>query len=213
MAYKYLLFDLDGTLTDPKEGITKSVIYSLEKQNIETGDQEAYTWFIGPPLDDSYRSMGFDEEQIALSIRLYRERFEDVGWVENVPYEGVESMLEDLSKVYTLAIATSKPTVFAEKILDHFGYSKYFKAIVGSNLDRTRVRKAEVIEEALRQLHWPSRDEVLMIGDRSHDLEGALVNQIDAVHVLYGYGDASEHKSYQPVLVANDFDDLRAFLI
>ena len=212
MNYKYVLFDLDGTLTNPKEGITKSVVYSLEKQNIKAASADSYEHFIGPPLDDSYREMGFGDEQIAESIRLYRERFEAYGWIENVPYEGIHDLLEKLNETRILGVATSKPTYFAEKILNHFELSKYFKVIVGSNMDRTRVNKNEVIEEALRQLGNPSVAEVLMIGDRIHDLEGAKKHGMDALRVLYGFGDETEHEGYDTVGVADSVQSLKTIL-
>lgn len=212
MTYKYILFDLDGTLTNPEEGITKSVVYSLEKQGIEVYPREKYQHFIGPPLDDSYKAMGMDEDQISKSIRLYRERFETKGWRENIPYEGIKELLECLQHDHILGVATSKPTFFAEKILQYFDLAKYFKVIVGSNLDRTRIKKSEVIEETLRQLGNPEIKEVLMIGDRLHDVEGAAEHQMDVVRVLYGFGERDEHLSYEVVTTCETVDALKDLL-
>lgn len=209
MTYKYILFDLDGTLTNPEEGITKSVVYSLEKQGIEVHPREHYQYFIGPPLDDSYRAMGMDEDQIAKSIHLYRERFETKGWVENIPYKGIKELLECLQSDHILGVSTSKPTLFAEKILNHFDLAKYFNVIVGSNMDRTRVRKTEVIEETLRQLGNPEIKEVLMVGDRLHDVEGAAEHQMDVVRVLYGFGERDEHVNYEVVATCETVDALK----
>lgn len=209
MNYKYILFDLDGTLTNPEEGITKSVVYSLEKQGIEANPREHYQYFIGPPLDDSYRAMGMGEDQIAESITLFRERFETKGWCENIPYKGIKEFLESLKPNHILGVATSKPTLFAEKILNHFDLAKYFNVIVGSNMDRTRVRKSEVIAETLRQLGNPAIKEVLMVGDRLHDVEGAAEHQMDVVRVLYGFGERDEHLGYKVITTCESVDGLK----
>lgn len=212
MKYPYILFDLDGTVTDPKEGIAKCVVYSLEQLGLEAEPWESYGFFIGPPLVDTYMEMGLKEDEIEEAIRLFRVRFSDVGWKENVPYEGIDALLESLSKEATLAIATSKPTIFAKRILDHFNLSQYFDVIVGSELDGTRNNKADVIEEALRQLKRPSKDQVVMIGDRKHDIEGANVHSIDAIRVLYGYGEPDEHKTYKTLATAASLEDLSNLL-
>ncbi len=209
MNYKYILFDLDGTLTNPEEGITKSVIYSLEQQGIKVNPREHYQYFIGPPLDDSYGAMGMDEDQIAESIRLYRERFEATGWGENIPYEGIKELLESLESDHILGVATSKPTFFAEKILNHFDLAKYFKVIVGSNMDRTRVRKSDVIKETLLQLGNPEIKDVLMVGDRLHDVVGAAEHRMDVVRVLYGFGEKDEHLDYEVITTCETVDALK----
>lgn len=152
--YRYILFDLDGTLTDPKLGITSCVQYALYKFGIEEPDPDKLEPFIGPPLLDSFQEFyGFDEEKGMQAIAYYRERFATVGILENEIYPGVSQMLARLQKAGArLAVASSKPTVFVTRILEHFGIISYFDVIVGSELDGTRARKEEVVEEALRQL-------------------------------------------------------------
>ena len=207
--YDYILFDLDGTLTDSSEGITRSVVYSLEKQGIKTKAPDAYYSFIGPPLDDSYGAMGMDKDQVDESIRLYRERYETLGWKENKPYEGIIDLLDILSQNHTLGVATSKPTLFAQRILELFQMDKYFKVIVGSNMDRTRLAKREVIEEVLVQLGNPERPRVLMIGDREHDLIGAVQHGVDAIRVLYGFGTEKEHEGHKYLEICRSVEDLK----
>ncbi len=152
--YHYILFDLDGTLTDPKPGITGCVQYALRKFGIEEPDLDKLEPFIGPPLLDSFQEFyGFDEEKGLQAIAYYRERFSVVGLFENEIYPGIAQMLARLQKAgIRLAVASSKPTVFVTRILEHFGILSFFDVIVGSELDGTRGRKEEVVEEALRQL-------------------------------------------------------------
>lgn len=199
MNYKYILFDLDGTITDSEEGITKSVVYALEQEGIHAGSKESYRSFIGPPLEESFAAMGMNQEEIDRLILSYRKRFDAKGWMENTPYKGMETLLESLQSKYILGLATSKPTVYAEKILAHYDFSKYFKVIVGSNLDRTRINKSDVIKEAMSQLNHPDPKDVLMIGDRLHDIVGARSNHIDALRVMYGFGTEDEHDNYEVI--------------
>ncbi|MGL5675277.1 MAG: HAD family hydrolase [Cellulosilyticaceae bacterium] len=193
--YNTILFDLDGTLTDPKEGITKSVQHALKAFGIEA-QLDDLLCFIGPPLQWSFQEYyGFDEEKAKLAIEKYRERFREIGMFENKVYEGIEEMLEALVKEgKTLAVATSKPEVFAVQILEHFGLAKYFKVIVGSELDGTRVNKKDVIEEVFVRLQLTEEEKVhiLMIGDRKHDIIGAKACGIDSIGVRFGYGEGNE---------------------
>lgn len=154
MRFRYLLFDLDGTLTDPKEGITASVQYALRSFGIEEPDLDRLTPFIGPPLKDSFMEMyGFNEKQAEEAIEKYREWFRPTGIFQNAIYPGIREMLEKLKmKGKVLAVASSKPQVFVEQILHHFEIYDYFTVIVGSELDGKRGTKEEVVEEALRQL-------------------------------------------------------------
>ena len=154
MRFRYLLFDLDGTLTDPKEGITASVQYALRSFGIEEPDLDRLTPFIGPPLKDSFMEMyGFNEKQAEEAIEKYREWFRPTGIFQNAIYPGIREMLEKLKmQGKVLAVASSKPQVFVEQILHHFEIYDYFTVIVGSELDGKRGTKEEVVEEALRQL-------------------------------------------------------------
>jgi len=190
---RYVFFDLDGTLTDPKEGITKSVAYALKSFGIHVDNLDDLCKFIGPPLKWSFMEYYcFDEEQAEAAIAKYRERFKDIGIFENSVYDGVEIMLDTLKKAgYRLALATSKPIVFAERILNHYGIAKYFDGAFGSELNGTRTDKAEVIRYALEQT-GAKPCEVIMVGDRNHDVYGALKNDMKTIGVLFGYGNREE---------------------
>lgn len=195
--YQYILFDLDGTLTDPKIGITTCVQYALHKMGIEEPDSDRLEPFIGPPLTDSFREFyGMNEEEAVRAVEYYRERFSTVGLFENEVYSGIPELLARLKKDgRKLAIASSKPTVYVKKILEYFSIYEYFDIIVGSELDGTRCRKEEVVEEALEQLSaddkFKKRDAV-MIGDRKFDIEGAKAHQIPSIGVNYGYAADNE---------------------
>ncbi|WZL82753.1 HAD family hydrolase [Vallitaleaceae bacterium 9-2] len=194
MKYTYILFDLDGTLTDPREGITKSVAYALNKMGQKSVNLDELTKFIGPPLKDSFMDYyNFTEDEANKAIELYREYFKDIGIFENHVYQGIPELLKALiEQEKILIVATSKPTVFAERIIRHFDLEKYFKVIIGSNLDGTRTNKAEVIETALLEAGIEQKDDVVMIGDRKHDVIGANVVGIDSIGVEYGYGSYEE---------------------
>lgn len=198
--FDYILFDLDGTLTDPKVGITSSVQYALRSLGIEELSLDALEPFIGPPLADSFREFyGLDEGQIQTAIAKYRERFDSQGIYENEIYPGIAAMLAKLkADVKKLAIASSKPTAFVERILDYFAIRAYFDVIIGSNMDGTRSKKEEVVAEALRQLVPPGmtpagkKAAVAMVGDRRFDIEGAKEHGITAVGVSFGYAPEGE---------------------
>lgn len=192
--YQYLLFDLDGTLTDPGEGITNSVAYALKKWGIEISDRRELYYFIGPPLSASFKKYyGFSEEDAIKSVEYYREYFRDKGIFENRVYDGIPKLLETLKKSgKTLILATSKPEKFAKQILDHFDLAKYFDFVAGASMDESRNKKADVIRYALDLAKIENKAEALMIGDRDQDMLGAQVNGIDSLGVLYGYGDSEE---------------------
>lgn len=235
-----LLFDLDGTLTDPKEGICRSVQYALHAFGIEEPDLDKLEPFIGPPLMDSFMEFyGMTKERAAEAVTKYRERFSVTGWSENVVYDGIPHVLENLRKAgYVLAVASSKPTVFVEKILKHFGLRDAFSVVVGSELDGRRVGKDEVIEETLRRLFAedgesdatgsdvtkdcspnaktagaPRYDDLLMIGDRKFDVEGAHAHGIRCVGVAYGYALPGELKRAQADFIVDSPDELLELLL
>ena len=215
MNYKYILFDLDGTLTDPKLGITKSVAYALKSYGIQVDDLDSLLKFIGPPLQESFvKYYGFSEEQGAEAVEKYREYFKPYGIYENKVYDGVENMLAELVKCgKKVILATSKPTVFANMILEHFHLYKYFTCAVGSELDGSRVKKGEVITEALRQAGVVDKSLAVMIGDREHDILGAKENGIDSIGVLYGYGDRAEHEAAGAGMIVESVEELLQYLI
>ncbi len=215
---KYFLFDLDGTLTDPKEGITTCVQYALHSLGIEEPDLDRLESFIGPPLKDSFMEFyGMDEEQAQAAVKKYRERFNDKGLYENEIYPGIAPMLQMLSeKGFRLAVASSKPTVFVEKILEHFGIRQYFKVVVGSELDGSRTSKDQVVMEALRQLFGAKPilyHEVYMIGDRRFDVEGARAMKVESVGVTYGYGGMEELREAHADYIVESVEELREFLL
>lgn len=192
--YRYVLFDLDGTLTDPGEGITNSVAYALEKYGIAVEDKTVLYAFIGPPLIDSFMKFyGFSEDQARQAVEYYREYYRDRGIFENGVYDGIPGMLDRLKTAgLTLAVATSKPEVFARQILAHYGLEKYFSFIGGSNLDGSRTKKSEVIAYVMESCGISETNAVIMVGDREHDILGAKAVGIDSLGVLFGYGSREE---------------------
>ena len=212
MEKEYLLFDLDGTLTDPKEGITKSVRHALKAYNIEVEDLDTLCCFIGPPLKDSFiEYYGFSEEDAVNAIGVYREYFSDRGIFENEVYEGIEEMLKALtSSGKKLFVASSKPEVFVRKIMEHFGLD--FTFMGGADLGETRVKKADVIRYVLAENGITDLEKVIMIGDRKHDILGAREVGVDSVGVLYGYGDREELTGAQADFLAETVFDLQNLL-
>lgn len=206
MNKQFILFDLDGTLTDPKAGITKAVQYALRKSGIEVENPDALTMFIGPPLRDSYREYyGFSDQEAEDAVIKYREYFSETGIFENELYAGIDAMLRALRKEgKTLAVATSKPTVFAERILRHFGLDTYFSFVAGSELDGSRSQKSEVIQYALEHLAGAAPERTVMVGDREYDILGARGAGIDSVGVLYGYGSLCELTAAKATHIAED---------
>lgn len=215
MKYDIILFDLDGTLTNPKEGITKCVQYALGKMNIIEDDLEKLVPFIGPPLMQTFKeTYQLTDEDANKALAYYRERFSTVGLYENAVFPGIPELLEKLTaQGKTLFVATSKPTVFSVRILEHFGLQKYFQAIIGSNLDGTRVEKNEVIEYVLSELGDHDSAKVLMVGDRKHDIWGAQKNGIDVVGVGYGYGSAEELSGANPDFLVRTVAELGDLLL
>lgn len=213
MKYKHILFDLDGTLTDPMVGITNSVMYALGKFNIEVQDRKELLEYIGPPLSDSFQEYhGLSKEQALLALDYYREYFKDKGLFENKVYDGVEEMLQYLtSHGYTCYIATSKPEVFAKQILKHFKLDTYFTYIAGSTLDQSRNRKGDVIAYALQSSKITDVTEVLMVGDRKHDIIGAKENSIDSLGVLFGYGSKEELTNAGATYIVDSVRELALF--
>lgn len=213
--YKVILFDLDGTLSDPKVGITKSVQYALQKMDFDESDIDKLECFIGPPLQVSFTEYyNFDEVQTQIAIDLYRERFKEKGMFENELYSNIPLLLNSLKeKGFTLIVATSKPTVFAEKILEHFNIEQNFELIVGSNLDGTRTSKTEIIQYILDKYTDHKLDDFIMIGDRKHDIIGANNTGIDSIGVTYGYGSFEELSHSNPTHIVNSVDHLKDILM
>ncbi len=190
---RYLLFDLDGTLTDPALGITRSVQYALRHFGLEENDPQKLLSYIGPPLLDTFRSYGLNDEQAYEALRVYREYFADIGLYENEVYEGIPAFLKAAQEAgYVLLMATSKPEMYACRLMQHFGLSEYFACIAGSDMAETRADKAAVIRYAMQRVGMTDVSEAVMIGDRKYDVEGARRFGMRSVAVLYGYGSYEE---------------------
>ncbi len=215
MNYKHILFDLDGTLTDPEIGITNSVMYALKKYGIVVNDRSELHKFIGPPLWDSFEKYyGFSKEEAKTAVEFYREYYRDKGIFENFVYDGFNTLLNLLKdNGKNLIVATSKPEVFAKQILEYFDLAKYFTYIAGSNLDGTRVKKAEVISYALESCNITNLSEVIMIGDREHDILGAKKVGIASIGVLFGYGDKKELEQAGADLIVNTVEEIGKILL
>ena len=192
--YRHILFDLDGTLTDPFEGITNSVVHALKRYNVEVSDKKELRCFIGPPLVESFmKYFGFTEADAKNAVEVYREHFGTKGLFENRLYDGIPEVLQRLRESgKTVIMATSKPEVYARRIAEHFDIAKYFDYMAGSELNGTRIAKTEVIEYALDTLGITDRESCLMIGDRLHDINGAKKSGMRSVGVLWGYGSKEE---------------------
>ncbi|MBR0788886.1 HAD family hydrolase [Bradyrhizobium manausense] len=187
-----IYFDLDGTLTDPKPGITGSIQYALKKLGKSVPSQDELTWCIGPPLHASLKALTGTDALADQALLLYRDRFSEVGLFENSPYPGIHDTLAAIAASGArLFVATSKPAVYASRIVDHFGLKPYFERVFGSELDGTRVDKRDLLRYALAEAEVDPR-QAIMIGDRSHDVVGARTNGMTAIGVLYGYGSEAE---------------------
>ena len=185
-------FDLDGTLTDPKPGITGCIQYALDRLGFPVPHQDELVWCIGPPLHASLKKFVGTDELADRALELYRERFRDVGLYENRLYDGIGKTLSEVaSGGRRLFVATSKPKIYADRIIDHFGLRHHFAHVFGSELDGTRTDKADLLAYALVETGM-DRSRAIMIGDRSHDMVGARKNGMKAIGVLYGYGSLTE---------------------
>ncbi len=215
--YQILLFDLDGTLTNPKEGITKSAQYALDYYGIHVGDLDKLTCFIGPPLQESFQEFyGFSKEKAWEATLKFRERYGTVGLWENEIFPGMAGMLKRLKEAgKRLAVATSKPEPLAEKILDKFQILEYFEVVSGSELEGGRITKSEVIGEALRRLGRKPDDcrDILMVGDRKHDVEGAAVFGMDCLGVSFGFAEEGELEAAGAIDTADTVEELTEKLL
>lgn len=215
MNKEYILFDLDGTLTDPALGITNSLMYALEKLGMHIESREELYKFIGPPLIEMMmQEYGFSREKAERGLALYREYFSVKGLFENSVYDGIPEMLEKLqNKGYKLVLATSKPELYAKQILEHFNIAKYFYFIGGSDMSETRSTKEAVIEYDLEALGNPSVDKCIMVGDRKYDVVGSREFGIDCVGVLFGYGSREELKEAGAAYIVETVEELEKLLI
>jgi len=212
--FKTVLFDLDGTLTDPAEGITNSFIHALKYFGIEIPSYKTLCSFIGPPLPTTFeKQFGFTGQKNEEAVKKYREHFATKGLFENTVYQGIPELLTELkSKGIELLVATSKPEHYSKQILEHFALAKYFDFICGSNLDESRSKKEEVIEYALSLAKNKDKETILMIGDREYDIYGAKVNNIKSCGILFGYGSKEEHQQAGADYICETVKDLQDFL-
>jgi len=209
------LFDLDGTLIDSKQGIINSATYALKAAGVissnYTGSQES---LIGPPIREVFRLIHpFTDTELEEVVRKYREYYANQGMFENTVYPGIMELLEKLkSKGIIMAIATSKARVYALRIADKYGFTKYFDVIMGAELDGSRERKSDVISAALNELGGGFQ-KIIMIGDREHDIIGAQETGIDSIGVTWGYGSLQEFDAAGAKIVANSTDELYDLII
>jgi len=215
MSYKYILLDLDGTVTDSAEGVINSVAYSLEKLGFPVEDKSTLMKFIGPPLSESFRDFyNFDDETIDLGIQYYREYYTNTGIFENKLYDGIAHLLETLkNNGRKVILATSKPEVYAKRILDRFGVTKYFDLIAGSTLDAERNTKTDVLKYALKEAGIDDLSTAVMVGDRKHDIIGAHEVGLECIAILYGYGNRAEFEEYGAEFIIETVELLENFLL
>lgn len=213
--YQTVLFDLDGTLTDPGVGITNSVMYALKKYGIEVSDRTELYKFIGPPLQESFELFyEFPEEKAGEAVKYYREHYSKTGIFENKVYDGLEDTLKKLKNSgKNLVVATAKPELFANQILEHFHLAEYFSFVAGANMDGSRTRKDEVIAYALESCGISDYKQAVMVGDREHDVLGAARFGIDTIGVLYGYGSREELEQAGAVYLAERPEDICRFVL
>ena len=216
MSWETILFDLDGTLTDPAEGITKAVEVALNHYGITVENRSTLNKFIGPPLDESFPEFyGFNDEQVREATRVFREYFGRQGWAENIPYPGIDKLLGDLKAAgKKLIIATSKPEEFAVRIMNHFDLAQYMDVIAGASIDNQEgAKKANVIRKALQRAGVEDLSSVVMVGDRRHDVAGGHEVGLKVIGVLYGYGDRAEHEAAGADYIVEDIPSLEKLLL
>lgn len=208
--YNVILFDLDGTLTDPERGLVEGFAYAFDKLGIEYGDKDSLKRFIGPPLFEEWqREFGFTPDESSRAIEIFREYYDVYGWWDNEPYEGVKQALSELKKRgYTLAVATSKPEDTAKRVLNLFDLTKYFDFIGGALRSTERDKKSDVISYVLSSLGVSELSTVVLVGDRKFDAEGAASVGIDSIGVLWGHGSVEELDSAGFITVINDPSEL-----
>ena len=215
--FTHIFFDLDGTLTDPAQGITNSFIHALKYFGREIPSYEELCKLIGPPLPYSFETiLGFPKEKVMEAVAKYREYFATKGLYENSVYPGIPELLQTLkANGKHLVVATSKPEEYSIKIIDHFGLSKYFDFVCGSLMDESRSKKSEVISYALQRcgLSESDKERVLMVGDRHHDIEGAQQNGLKSCGVLFGYGSRTELEDAGADYIAEDINELSEVII
>ena len=207
------LFDLDGTLTNSEEGILKAFHYTFKKMGMPDMKDEDLIEFIGPPLDETFRRrFNLYNEENEKAMEYFREYYRAEGKYQNIPYEGIKELLQEVSKKHTLAVATSKVLDQAEDIIEHFGLN-YFTFIGGATVDTTRTKKYDIIEYTLEKLNVNDRNEVYMIGDRFTDIKGAHRAGLKAIGVLYGFGSKEELEECNADYIVKSVEELKELLM
>ena len=213
---RWVLFDLDGTLTDSAPGITRGVHYALTRLGLAPPrDAAVLRRFIGPPLQESFeRICGLPEATAREAVTHYRVYYRDRGLFETEVYAGIPELLDALrDHHFRLAVATAKPEPYARRIVEHFGLAPYFRHLVGARLDGTRLRKDEIIAHALNVCGITDLSRVVMVGDREHDVQGAAVAGIDCLGVLWGYGTREELTTAGAVRLAATVEEAKSILL
>lgn len=217
MKKKVILFDLDGTIMNTKEGITKCAAYALEYFGIKVPDVDKLDFFIGPPLHKSFQEFyGFNEENAEKATAKYRERYKDLGVFECEPYDGMLEVIEKLAGMgYHLGVATSKPEFFAIQIMEKYNLMQYFETVTGSLLDNSRSEKQQVIEECFCRMkvgelygNQYHKQEVIMVGDRKHDIIGAKQTGIESLGVTFGFAREGELLEAKADYIADTPDEI-----
>ena len=212
MNCKSVIFDLDGTLTDSGEGITKCVRLALEHFGIPVKNLDDLRFFVGPPLRDSFVKAGVPEDKVEDAIAVYRSRYTNVGLFENTPYSGIRELLEKLTALgYRLFVATSKPEEMAVRVLKKFDLFRYFERVCGATMDKSRDSKSAVIAYLLAECS--NGENAIMVGDTAFDVIGAAEHKIPTIGVSWGYGNAEEMKAAGAVSIANTPDELYFLLV
>ena len=209
---KSILFDLDGTLTDSGEGIMNCATLALNHFGLPVPDRQTLRVFVGPPLDETFIRFGVPADRTDEAIAVYRSRYTTVGKFENVPYPGVEQLLQKLrEKGYRLFVATSKPEGMSVEILEKFGLAQYFELICGATLDGSRSKKADIITYLLERAG--GADNAIMVGDTAYDIIGANAHGIPGIGVSWGYGTVADMEAAGAAAIAHTMDELFSLLV
>ncbi len=215
MDYKHILFDLDGTLTDPALGITNSVMYALKHYGFPIPEREKLFFFIGPPLIDSFeKHCGFDREKAVEAMGVYREYFGEKGILENEVYKGIPELLAALVKAgKKLYLASSKPEVYCVQILKHFDLYKYFTFVAANTMEEDRSEKSDIIDWLYENHPEVKKEGAIMVGDTEFDVIGAHAQGLPCIAVTYGYGNEKNVAANRPEFYANSVSELKEILL
>ena len=212
--YKHIIFDLDGTLSDPREGIFNGLRHALRSMGEIISDDHDFTYVIGPPIHDALYNYHFqDMEKVKAAVKLFREYYSVKGLFENEMYEGIDELLKVLlGQGAQLYVATNKPQPFAERILKHFDIYKYFTGVYGVDITKEKVNKEELVKNLVKA-HAVNTENAVLVGDTKYDIIAARTFGIDALTVGYGFGERKELKEMEPVRIVESVSELHSFFI